>query len=81
MLLDLCNKIRDLKEEANVRTNEDLQEVEHMPQIEEMARVPMNMKEDLVPLRKKCACYSSFTYFELTLVVGMFIGKLLSSLQ
>ena len=52
-----------------------------MPQIKEMVRVPMKMKEDLVPLRKKCACYSSFTYFELTLVVGMFIGKLLSSVQ
>jgi hypothetical protein len=42
--------------EANVRTNEEhLQEVEEMPQIEEMARVPTKMKEDSVPLRNKCA--------------------------
>jgi hypothetical protein len=67
---------------VNVRTNEeDLQEMEHMPQNEEKARIPMMMKEDLVPLRKKCVWYSSFTYFFLTLVLGMFIGKLLSSPQ
>jgi hypothetical protein len=35
--------------------------------------------EDFVPLRKKCASCSSFTYFVLTLVFGMFISKLLSS--
>jgi hypothetical protein len=52
-----------------------------MPQIEEMARVPTKMMEDFVPLRKKCASCSYFTYFVLTLVLGMFIGKLLSSLQ
>ena len=52
-----------------------------MPQIEEMARVPTKMMEDSVPLRKKCASFSSFTYFVLTLVLGMFIGKLLSSPQ
>ena len=50
-----------------------------MPQIEEMARVPTKMMEDFVPLRKKCDSCSSFTYFILTLVLGMFIGKLLSS--
>ena len=67
--------------EANVRTNEEqLQEVEEiMQQIEEMARVPTKMMEDFVPLSKKCAFCSSFTYFVLTLVLGMFIGKLLSS--
>ena len=52
-----------------------------MPQIEEMARVPTKMMEDFVSLRKKCASYSSFTYFLLTLVLGMFLGKLLSSPQ
>jgi hypothetical protein len=69
--------------EANVTTNEEhLQEEEEiMPQIEEMARVPTKMMEDFVPLRKKCASCSSFTYFVLTLVLGKFIGKLLSSLQ
>jgi hypothetical protein len=50
-----------------------------MPQIEEMARVPTKMMKDFVPLRKKYASYSSFIYFVLTLVLGMFIGKLLSS--
>ena len=50
-----------------------------MPQIEEMARVPTKMMEDFVPLRKKYASYSYFTYFVLTLVLGMFIGKFLSS--
>ena len=81
MILDLRNKIWELKAEANVRTNEgQLWEVkEIMPQIEEMARVPTKMMEDFVPLRKKCASCSSFTYFLLTLVLGMFIGKLLSS--
>ena len=66
--------------EANVRTNEEqLQEVEEiMPQIEEMPRVPTKMMKDFVPLRKKYASRSSFTYFVLTLVLGMFIGKLLS---
>jgi hypothetical protein len=53
------------------------EEEEIMPQIEEMARVPTKMMEGFVPLRKKCASYSSFTYFVLTLVLGMFIGKLL----
>ena len=52
-----------------------------MPQIEEMVKVPMKMMEDFVPLRKKCASCSSFTYFVLTLVLGMFISKLLSSPQ
>jgi hypothetical protein len=53
-----------------------------MPQIEEMARVPTKMMEDFVPLRKKIyASYSCFTYFVLTLVLEMFIGKLLSSSQ
>jgi len=81
--LDLCNKIWELKAEANVTTNEEhLQEEEEiMPQIEEMARVPTNMMEDFIPLRKKCASCSSFTYFVLTLVLGMFIGKLLTSPQ
>ena len=81
--MDLRNKIWELKAEANVTTNEEhLQEDEEiMPQIKEMARVPMKMMEDFVPLRKKCASCSSFTYFVLTLVLGMFIGKLLSSLQ
>ena len=79
--MDLRNKIWELKAEANVRTNEEhLQEEEEiMPQIEEMARVPAKMIEDFIPLRKKCASCSSFTYFVLTLVHGMFIGKLLSS--
>ena len=81
--MDLRNKIWELNEEANVTTNEEhLQEEEViMPQIEEMARVPMKLMEDFVPLRKKCASCSSFTYFVLTLVLGMFIGKLLSSPQ
>jgi hypothetical protein len=52
-----------------------------MPQIEEIARVPTKMIEDFIPLRKKCASYFSFTYFVLTLVLGMFIGKLFSSPQ
>jgi hypothetical protein len=52
-----------------------------MPQIEETGRVLTKMLEDFVPLRKKCASRSSFTYFVLTLVLGMFIGKLLSSPQ
>ena len=52
-----------------------------MPQIKEMARVPMKMMEDFVPLRKKYASYSSFTYSVLTLVLGMFIVKLPSSPQ
>ena len=79
--MDLRNKIWELKVEANVTTNkEHLQEEEEiMPQIEEMARVPTKMMEDFVSLRKKCASCSSFTYFVLTLVLGMFIGKLLSS--
>jgi hypothetical protein len=81
LILDLDNKIWELKVEANVRTNEEqLQEVEEiMPQIEEMARVPTKMMEDFIPLRKKCASCSSFTYFVLTLVLGIFIDKLLSS--
>ena len=79
--MDLRNKIWELKVEANVTTNEEhlYEEEEIMPQIEEMARVPTKMMEDFVPLRKKCASCSSFTYFVLTLVLGMFIGKLLSS--
>ena len=83
LILDLRNKIWELKAKANVRTNEEqLQEVEEiMSQIEEMARVPMKMMEDFVPLRKKCASCSFFIYFVLTLVLGMFIGKLLSSPQ
>jgi hypothetical protein len=83
LILGLRNKIWELKAEANVTTNEEhLQEEEEiMPQIEEMARVPTKMMEDFVPLRKKCASCSSFTYFVLTLVLGKFIGKLLSSLQ
>jgi hypothetical protein len=48
-----------------------------MPQIEEMARVSMKMVEDFIPLRKKCASCSSFTYFVLTLVLGMFIASCL----
>jgi hypothetical protein len=52
---------------------------EIVPQIKEMARVPTKMMEDFIPLRKKCASCSSFTYFVLTLVLGMFVGKLLSS--
>jgi hypothetical protein len=52
-----------------------------MPQIEEMARVPTKMMEDVIPLRKKYASCSFFTYFVLTLVLDMFIGKLLSSPQ
>ena len=69
--------------ESNVTTNEEYlqDEEEIMRQIEEMARVPTKMTEDFVPLRNKCASYSSFTYFVLTLVLGMFIGKLLSSPQ
>ena len=83
LILDLRNKIWELKAEANVTTNEEhLQEEEEiMPQIEEMARVPMKMMKDFIPLRKKCASCSSITYFVLTLVLGMFIGKLLSSPQ
>jgi hypothetical protein len=83
LILDLCNKIWELKAEANVTTNEEhLQEEEEtMPQIEEMVRVPMKMMEGFVPLRKKCTSCSSFTYFVLTLVLGMFIGKLFSSPQ
>ena len=79
--MDLRNKILEQKVESNVTTNEEhLQAKEEiMPQIEEMARVPTKMMEDFVPLRKKCASCSSFTYFVLTLVFGMFIGKLLSS--
>ena len=81
LILDLCNKIWELKAEGNVTTNEEhLQEDEEIiPQIEEMAMVPTKMIENFVPLRKKCASCSSFTYFVLTLVLGMFIGKLLSS--
>jgi hypothetical protein len=52
-----------------------------MPQIEEIARVLTKMMEDFIPLRKKCASCSSFIYFVLTLVLVMFIGKLLSSPQ
>ena len=83
LILDLRNKIWELKAEANVTTNEEhLQEEEEiMPQIKEMAKVPTKMMEDFIPLRKKCASCSSFTYFVLTLVLGMFIGKLLSSPQ
>jgi hypothetical protein len=44
-----------------------------MPQIEEMARVPTKMIEDFIPLRKKCASCSSFTYFVLILVLGMHV--------
>jgi hypothetical protein len=83
LILDLRNKIWELKAEANVTTNEEhMQEKEEiMPQIEEMARVPTKMMENFIPLRKKCASYSSFTYFVLTFVLGIFIGKLLSSPQ
>ena len=51
--------------DANVTINEEhlLEEEEIMPQIEEMARVPTKMMEDFIPLRKKCASCSSFTYF------------------
>jgi len=52
-----------------------------MPQIEEMTSVPTMMMQDFIPLRKKCSSCSSFTYFVLTLVLSMFIGKLLSSPQ
>jgi hypothetical protein len=52
-----------------------------MPQIEEIARVPTKMMEDFIPLRKKCAYCSSFTYFVLTLVLDMFIGMLFNSPQ
>jgi hypothetical protein len=52
---------------------------EIMPQIEEMARAPTKMIENFIPLIKKCASYSCFTYFVLTIFVGMLIGKLLSS--
>jgi hypothetical protein len=54
--------------EANVTTNEDhLQEEEEiMPHIKEMARVLTKMMEYFIPLRKKCASCSSFTYFVLT---------------
>jgi hypothetical protein len=83
LILDLRNKIWKLKAEAIVTTNEEhLQEEEEiMPQIKEMARVPTKMMEDFISLRKKCASYSCFTYFVLTLGLGMFIGKLLSSPQ
>ena len=79
--MDLRNKIWELRAETNVTTNEEhLQEEEEiMPQIEEMARVPTKMMEDFIPLRKKYAFYSCFTYFVLTLVLGMLLGKLLSS--
>ena len=79
--MDLRNKIWELKAEANVTTNEEhLQEEEEiMPQIEEMARAPTKMMEDFIPLRKKCASCSCFTYFVLTLFLGMLISKLLSS--
>jgi hypothetical protein len=82
-ILDLRNKIWELKVEANVTTNEEhLQEEEEiMPQIEKMARVPTKVMEDFVPLRKKCTSYSSFTYFVLTFILDMFIGKFLSSPQ
>jgi hypothetical protein len=78
-ILDLHNKILELKAEANVRTNKEhlKGEEEIMPQIKEMTRVLAKMMEDFVPLRKKCAS----CYFVLTLVLGMFIGKLLSSSQ
>jgi len=52
-----------------------------MPQIKKMVKIQTKMMEDFVPLRKKCAFCSSFTYFVLNLVLGMFIGKLLSSPQ
>jgi hypothetical protein len=83
LILDLSNNIWELKVEANVTTNEEhLQEEEEiMPEIEEMARVPTKMMEYFIPLRKKCASYSCFTYFVLTLVLGIFIGKLISSSQ
>jgi hypothetical protein len=83
LILELHNKIWELKAEANVTTNEEHQDEEEeiMPQIEEVAWVPTKMMKDSVPLRKKYASCSSFTYFVLTLVLGMFIGKLLSSLQ
>jgi hypothetical protein len=79
--LDLRNNIWELKAVANIRTNEEqLQEVkEIMSQIEELARVPTKVMEDFLPLRKKCTSCSSFTYFVLTLVLGMSTGKLLSS--
>jgi hypothetical protein len=50
-----------------------------MPHIEEMARALTKMMEDFVPLRKKYASCSCFTYFVLTLFLSMFIGELLSS--
>ena len=79
--MDLRNNIWELKSEANVTTNEEhlQEEKEIMPQIEEMDRVPTKMMEDFIPLRNKCVSCSSFTYFVLTLVLGMFFGKLLSS--
>ena len=54
--MDLRNKIWELKAEANVTTNEEhmQEEEEIMPQIDKMARVPLKMMEDFVPLRKKC---------------------------
>jgi hypothetical protein len=83
LILDLCNKIWELKVKANVTANEKhLQEEEKiMPQIQEMDRAPMKMMEDFIPLRKKCASYSYFTYFVLTLFLGTFIDKLLNLLK
>ena len=79
LILDLRNKIWELKAEANVTTNEEhLQEEEEiMPQIEEMAKVPTKMMEDFAPQRKKCASCSSFTYFVLTLVLGSSLASYL----
>jgi hypothetical protein len=85
LITDLRDKIWELKAEveANVTTNKEHQEDEEevRPQIEEMARVPTKTIKTFIPLRKKCASCSSFTYFVLTLVLGMFIGKLLSLSQ
>jgi hypothetical protein len=66
LILDLHDNIWELKAEANVITKEEhLQEEEEiMPQIEEMARVPMKTMEDSVPWRKKCAsCSCSISWY------------------
>ena len=75
LLKELRDKIWELKENSNVTTkeefqyaafNEDMQKVKKMVEIEQMARVPTKMKEELVPMKKKCACCSSFISFLLS---------------
>lgn len=85
LLLDLRDRIWELNNKANVRIKKEFQSTKLDNKVGEMPetmRVLLQMKEYLVlMMRKKCAYCSFFISFVLFLVLGMFIGKFLSSLK